>query len=491
MSSPAHGVRPRLPTGDAFVPLAAAAALLTGSALAVLGPIGGLVPVAAVAVALAAARPRALLLLYVVAIVLLEDDDLGFLPQRGAFYDGIPSFADVVFGLLALATLAWLVQRRQPIRMPEPFTPALILLGLALAAGALVGYTARGDATSIANSLRAFAPLLVLPLLVVNLIDTKRRLVQAAGVGAALAGIKGLEGLVAWRSGAGRPLEGTTITFYEPAANFLLLVVVLGVVAAILLKVGMPLWVRLALPLAALALVLSYRRNFWIAAVLGLALVVLFSRFQVQRRLLLPMAVAVAVALAAALAWRGPPELEGPVAERVGSLSRSQITSNPYERYRLDEQKNVLAAIRENPLAGIGLGVPWQVTHPLPVELEGGRLYSHTVALWYWLKLGAAGVVAYLWLVLATLFTALAVGRKSADGILRATGLALAAATVGMAVAETTGSFTGVSDRYSILVALGFGWLASARRLALEPESRPATSTPPAGVARPRAAAGA
>ena len=469
MRGTAHSV-PRPPGGDLVVPaLTAGAAVLTGAALALLGPVGALAPLALVAVVLAATRPRALLAAYVAAIVLLEDDELGFFPQRGAFYDGVPSPADAVFVLVALASLAWLVQQRRPIRLPQPFTAPLVLLALALAVGAILGVTSGGNSTSIANSLRAFIPLLVLPLLVVNLIDTRRHLLQAAGLAAALAAAKGIEGLFVWATGAGRPLDGTTITFYEPAANFLLLVLVLGVAAAFLLKVTLPLWVRLALPVAALALVLSYRRNFWIAAVLGLALLVICSRLQEQRRMLLPLVVVIAVAATASFAWLGPPDLQGPVAERVTSLSRSRITTNPYERYRLDEQQNVIAEIRQSPLVGIGLGVPWQVTHPLPVELEGGRLYSHTVALWYWLKLGFAGLVAYVWLVLATLLTAVAVARKSRDGVVRAAGLALAAVTIGMAVAETTGSFTGVSDRYSILVALVIGWLAAARRLVDEP----------------------
>ena len=449
--------------------VAAGAAVLTGAALVLFGPVGALAPLALIAVALATTRPRALLAAYVAAVVLLEDDELGFLPQRGAFYDGVPSPSDAVFALVAIATLAWLVQQRRPIRLPQPFTAPLLVLALALAAGAILGVTSGGDSMSIANSLRAFVPLLILPLLVVNLIDTRQHLLQAAGLAAALAGVKGIEGLLTWTTGAGRPLDGTTITYYEPAANFLLLVVVLGVVAAFLIKVTLPLWVRLALPVATLALVLSYRRNFWIAAVLGLTLLVLFSRLQEERRMLLPLVVAIAVAGTASFAWLGPPELQGPVAERATSLSRERITTNPYERYRLDEQQNVIAEIRQSPLVGIGLGVPWQVTHPLPVELEGGRLYSHTVALWYWLKLGFAGLVAYVWLVLATLLTAVGVARKSRDGVVRAAGLALAAATIGMAVAETTGSFTGVSDRYSILVALVIGWLAAARRLVAEP----------------------
>jgi O-antigen ligase len=454
---------------DALVPaFAAGAAVATGAALALAGPVVALAPIGLVALVLLAARPRLLLLLYAAAIVLFEDDELGFLPQRGALYDGVPSVADLTFAALAAATLVWLVQQRRTIRSPEPFTLALALLALALVGGALVGVTSGADPVDIVNSLRAFAPLLVLPLLVVNLIDDERLLVRAAAVGAALAGLKGLEGVIAWRTGAGRPLEGTTITFYEPASNFLLLVFVVGVVAAFLLKVRVPLWVLLALPVAAAAFVFSYRRNFWIAGLLALGLLLVLSRLQGDRRMLLPIAALVAVAAAAAVTWRGPPELEGPVAERFTSLRPAQITSNPYDRYRLDEQKNVIAEIRGNPVLGIGLGVPWDVTQPLPVELEGGRLYTHTVALWYWLKLGLAGLVAYLWLVLATVVAALTVARRGRNGVVRATALGLAVATIGMVVAETTGSFTGVSDRYSVLVALAIGWVASARRIVRE-----------------------
>jgi len=170
--------------------------------------------------------------------------------------------------------------------------------------------------------------------------------------------------------------------------------------------------------------------------------------------------------------WHGPPELEGPVAQRIMSLTPERIVANPYDRYRLDEQRNVLAEIRESPMLGIGLGVPWRLTHPLPVELPGGRLYTHTVVLWFWLKLGLAGLAIYLWLVAAAVVTALGVARRSASGIVRASALALAAVAVAMAVAETTGSFFGVSDRYTVLVAVGLGWIAAARRCAVREGAR-------------------
>ena len=50
---------------------------------------------------------------------------------------------------------------------------------------------------------------------------------------------------------------------------------------------------------------------------------------------------------------------------------------------------------------------------------------------------------------------------------------ALAISFVGLAVAETTGSFLGVESRTTTVVALMFGWLAAALRL-----YPPASSTP-------------
>jgi hypothetical protein len=349
--------------------------------------------------------------------------------------------------------------------VPEPFTLPLALLAAALLGATVLGLGSNGDVVNIADSLRAFLPLLLVPVVVVNLLDDERRLVQAAAVAAVLGAVKGLEGVVAWSTGGGRPLEGTTITFYEPAANLLLLVFLIGAAALFLLHGRVHWWVWLAVPPTALAFVFSYRRNFWIAGLIALALTVLLSRVQSGRRALLPVLALLAVGASATLAWRGPPDLEGPVSQRFTSLAPARIVSDPYDRYRLDEQRNVVAEIREHPVLGIGLGVPWQLRHPIPVELDGGRLYVHVVALWWWLKLGLAGLAAYVWLVVGAIVVGLGVARRAGADVVRAGGLALATAFLGMAAAETTGSFTGVSDRYTVLVAMALGWLAAARRL--------------------------
>ncbi|HUP33405.1 MAG TPA: O-antigen ligase family protein [Gaiellaceae bacterium] len=449
---------------DALVAVTVALALAVGSGVALGGPVVGLVSLLGLAGILLAARPRLVLLVYAGAVVLFEDDDLGFLPQRGVLYDGVPAPVDLLLVLLVLSTGLHALARRREVVTPAPFTLPLGLLALALLGAAVLGLFSGADPVDVANSLRGFVPLFLLTLVVVNLLDEQRLVVRAVGVAAALAAVKGLEGIAAWATGQGRPLGGSTITFYEPAANFLVLLLLLGGVSALLLRVALPWWVVAALPPALFAFVFSYRRNFWIAGLLALVLVVLISRLTEGRRALLPTAVLVTVATVTAVALRGPPELETTVAQRIQSLTPTRIASDPYDRYRLDEQANVFAEIRAHPITGIGLGVPWELRHPLPVELEGGRLYTHVVALWYWLKLGLAGLVAYLWLVVAALVVAFGILRRARHDVVRAAALASFAAIAGMAVAETTGSFTGVSDRYTVHVAALLGWLAAARR---------------------------
>ena len=449
---------------DAWVvPAAAAAALASGAALALAGPVAALGPLVLVAMALLAARPRLLLGIYGTVVVLLENDELGFLPQRNVFYAGAPSVSDLVLAALTVAVVVWLVREGRPARAPEPFTLPLALLALAFAAAAAYGWSSDGDPVRILNSTRDFLPLLLVPFAAVNVLDSERRLVQAAGLALALALVKGIEGIVSWVTESGRVVSGTTLTFYEPATNFLLLVAITGAAAAFLLRVPLPWWGRLAAPLAAAALLLSFRRNFWIAAVLAFLLVLLLSRLGTGRRTLLPTAALLVVGITVGLLWRGTPDLEGPVAERAFSLSPTSVVSDPYDRYRLDEQRNVLAEIRAHPLLGIGLGVPWQLRHPLPVELDDGRFYTHVVLFWYWLKLGLAGAIGYVWLMLSAIVAGLMVYRRASSQVIRLGGLTLFASLAAMTVAETTGSFTGVSDRYTVVVGAALGWLAAAR----------------------------
>jgi hypothetical protein len=457
------------PTSLALSVGAAAACLLTALALVWGGPVVALAPVALLAAFAALSRPAALLCGFLVVAMALETDDKGFLPGRAAFFAGVPSLADFAFALVALAVAADLVRRRRAPVLPGAFTFPLVLLAIAAAAGLANGYLSGASPEEAVPPLQALIPLITLPFLVVNVgwEEARDRAIIAAA--AALAVVKGLEGMLSWALGAGRPVGDSTLTFYSPAPNFLLLLLLLGALAAALSRARIPLWVLAGIPVCAAAFLLSYRRNFWIAGVLGVAVVLLLgSRLRAGRVVLVTVAV-FAIAVRTILGVTGAPELEGTVGERLQSLSPERVRVDPYDRYRLDEARNVLAEVRGHPVFGLGLGVPWTASEPLPAELEGGRQYTHVVFLWYWLKLGALGAIAYVALMLTAIFSAVRVARFHHDVYVRTTGLAVAAGVVALMAAETTGSFTGVGSRSSVLFGALVGWLALVSRRARRP----------------------
>ena len=236
-------------------------------------------------------------------------------------------------------------------------------------------------------------------------------------------------------------------------------------------------------PIAVGLLLLSYRRSFWIAAVLAVLLVLLLGISPLGRRMLVP--VGLLVALAIWLLGSTSFQSQSPIVKRVTSLQSSKVEANVEDRYRIDERANVLSEIDRHPISWAGHDDPMgSHRQALPVEHEGGRLYVHFAALWFWLKLGVLGLLAYIAdhrgraLVLA--FRA---WRAAHDPISRAFGLASLCGVVALVVLDTTASFTGVDARFTVLfgaqlglLACDCGWTAIACRaipLAPRPNSAP------------------
>ena len=103
------------------------------------------------------------------------------------------------------------------------------------------------------------------------------------------------------------------------------------------------------------------------------------------------------------------------------------------------------------------------------MEHENGRSYTHVVALWWWMKLGILGLLAYLAVMASFLAMGWQVWRRSSDQMLAAAGLAVFCGVLALAVVETVGSFTGVDPRFTALVGAVGGLLVAMRRLALRP----------------------
>ncbi|MGO9489634.1 MAG: O-antigen ligase family protein [Solirubrobacteraceae bacterium] len=375
------------------------------------------------------------------------------------FYKRLTPLDALVVLAAASVALDMLRDGRQ-LRYPRELRFPHIILVLGMVCGIAMGKAAGVGLKSLILAENLIAYLLILPITVANLKVDPRRLRLLLGGLFALALLKALLGLAEVASGKGFTVEGSAnLTYYEPTANWVVMIALLGIAAALLARLRPPLWMVAGTPLLVASLVLSYRRSFWIATVLGLALVVLLALSPVGRRLLVPTA----LLLAAGIWLLGSVNFQSqsPIVKRAVSLAPSNLTTNVEDRYRLDERANVLAELERHPITGLGIQVPWHATtRPLPVEHEDAREYVHFAMLWWWMKLGILGLLSYLLILIATARLAWRVWRRSQLAIARAFGLASLCGVAGLLVAETTATFTGSELRFTVVLGTQIGLLA-------------------------------
>ena len=410
--------------------------------------------------------PLAAVSLAVAAPIVCEGSTFG-IPVMTKLYD--PVFKQLialdVLVILALVAvgLDLLRRRRQP-HVPGALGFPLLMVALAMAGGLAVTLGQGWSPRDTLFTMHVLFYLLLLPIAIVNLDLDRDRLALLLKGAIALALLKAAMGLVVMASGGSVALDsGTHLTYYEPTANWLMLIALLGAIAAI--TGGMPKerWMLVAIPLLVAALLLSYRRSFWIAAVLGLLLVLLLGTSRRGWRVLLPSLILVGIAI-----WTiGSIEFQAqtPLATRVQSLAPSKLQANAEDRYRLDERVNVIAEIRRHPVAGIGLQEDWHASaRPLPVEHENGRQYVHFGLLWWWLKLGFLGAIAFVSVIFGGMVLAWRTWRHNREPLFRCFGLASLCGFAGLIAVETTASFTGVDARFTVVIAVQLGLLAALQR---------------------------
>lgn len=460
-----------------------AAGLVMAAGLKVVGPPGVLVPALAVSGLILLRYPGAAMGLLLIGAALIEEDNPGILPTFNTFYTVIKASLTPIDVLLFVG-LGGLVVRfategKRP-DLPGPLSAPLALLGTATIAGVITGYTAQIAVSNGDLYHRAMNDvyLIAVPLLVVNTVRSTDALRTFVAIVAGIAAFKGLSGVYAALSGTGNQLTEETVSYLDPVPNLLMLVYLLGVVAGLVRRVRMPFWVLAGAPLAFLGLLLSYRRSFWIAAVFALVIVAILASRHRGRAVLLVGGVTMALTLGAIFTVGASESSNAPLAKRAQALSPSGIEANRGDRYRNDERGNVIHNIEEHPLTGIGLGVPWKVWEPLAETHD--RRYVHFALLWFWLALGPLGVIAYLVLFGAGLWTARAVWRRHPDPVVQIGAIAAFGTIVAVAIIELTTTFTGIEPRFSVILAAGLGWLAAAWR------DLPSEEGPPPVTVQPR-----
>ncbi len=441
-----------------------------------------LAPAALVVLTVVVLRPEFLLLAIFCSTILLElgKSGPGQLESLGSFYyhkvgKGL-TVMNVFFVILVLAMVVAVYRRRGRFLLAGPLTVALLLLSAATITGAVTAHFAGIASKDIFEPIVTLVPLIVLPVVVLNIAQGRDLVKTMLPLIAVLAGVKALVGLWLALSGRGSLVEGHSATYIEPTANWLNLLVLLVLIAAALRRVRLPLWVWALAPLAVIELAFSYRRGFWLGALVGIVLVVLLASSSHGRRVVIPT-----VVLVAAVGWLLLSSLgsgsggSSPVLKRFESLQPGKLTLNVQDRYRLDERRNVIANLKEHPVTGLGIAVPWVAPYPLSVQHPGDRTYTHMVVLWYWLNLGLLGIIAYVALMASAIGAAFLVWRRHASELVRCAALGLMATLCGSIVLETTGSFTGVDVRFTIVLGVILGLLVSAYR-ETRPSLRPRTS---------------
>jgi hypothetical protein len=454
-------LRPRTLDGREILIAAGVAigtALIAYAGMQKLGTVGLLAPLALGLVVVLLLRPVAMTVCVVGLVIVCEGSVFGLFHFTSALYSHA-TVLNVMVALVAVSVGLDMMRRPRRARLPASLKIALAMLALAMVVGVATAHDAGVAVGKALHSENLLAYLLVLPAVVANLELDRRRVKLVLGGAFGLAIVKAMLGLMEVFGGYGSTIEGSSkLSYYEPTANWLIMIAVLGVFAALVSGVRPPLWMLLGTPLLIASLVLSYRRSFWIAAVLGLLLVVLLALSPTRRRILVPVGLLVVAAiwLLGSINFQS----QSPLVRRFASLAPSSLTTNLEDRYRLDERANVLGEIRANPITGLGIGVPWAAAfRPLAVEHVEGRQYVHFVALWFWLKLGILGLIAYLMLLFGGAVTAWRVWRTSHEPMLRAFGLASLCGFAGLTVIETTASFTGVDARFTVLLGAQLGLL--------------------------------
>jgi O-antigen ligase len=430
----------------------------TGSTLALLAPL------ALVLVVVVVMRPLLAVSIALLVPILFEGVAFGLFTPLAHIYDSFYKRLTPVDALVALAVISValdMLRDRRPLRYPRELRFPHLLLALGMVVGIAVGKNAGSTGLkSLVLAENLIAYLLIVPVAVANLKVEPSRLKLLIGALFAVAIFKAFLGLVEVGAHKGPSIEGSSnLTYYEPTANWVVMLAILGIFAAMLGRLRPPLWMLLGTPLLIASLVLSYRRSFWIATVLGLLLVLLLALSPMGRRLLVPTALLVAAGiwLLGSINFQS----QNPIVKRVASLSPSSLTTNIEDRYRLDERANVWGEIKEKPILGLGVNVSWSASkRPLPIEHEEAREYVHFAALWWWMKMGILGLLAYLALLVATARMAWRVWRERTETIFRAFGLASLCGVAGLLVAETTATFTGAELRFTVVLAFQIGLLA-------------------------------
>jgi O-antigen ligase len=419
-------------------------------------------------------RPQATLGLLLAAALVIEQEYLNgaFIEQR-RFYE--PVFHKLTIpDFLVGATLLGLVatRRRHALVAAGRQTLALVLLMVALAGGLITGASGGASRLTALAEARPLLYLIAIPFLIVNLWpdDSFLRRVVNAFMGIVL--LKALEAIAVAVTGAGlsgAKAAGATLVFQNQTPAIIFSSSLLLVLVLLLRGVAFPRWWLLTAAASLITTVISLRRGVWLGDCAAIAAVVgYFAAISGNRRrgaiagtVLIVLVGAVAISTATSTGS------DNPIVSRVRTLTSGSESSGS-DRYRIGEQRNIIWNISHAPVTGIGIGTLWDAKYPVPLQFPAARSYSHNMYTYMWLKLGVAGIAAFLLILITALRLSVRLDRRHPDPLVAAACLAAGATLICFMVSGMGNSELGVTVRGSLFGAMLLGFLAAAERTAAQ-----------------------
>lgn len=319
-------------------------------------------------------------------------------------------------GLLLLFLLALTVYRR--LRRHERALeggPLLLPFGcflVCVAWGVVHGLSSGGSVRIIVLEVRPFCYLFLSYLLAYNLVTTTRQVRTLLWVIIIGAGVKSLQGMYVYLGVLHGRLEGHREILAHEESFFLAAVIVLFVVFSIHHRDRRQYHTILQLlPFLVIVLIANQRRVAYLELLAGASVVWALAFLHAtsrRRRLVKILSVSAPLLLFYVFAfYQDTTFFARPARSLVSIFYPDPMDTKSAESnlYRVIENRNLLATIKQHRLLGRGFGIPFLQPTTLPDISEWNPYYlhiPHNTILWVWMRLGTIGFLA-LWVLIGAL----------------------------------------------------------------------------------------
>ena len=345
----------------------------------------------------------------------------------GLAFNGVELLAAYAAGVVVLKRVA----AGEGLRAGALIGPFAVLLGV-LALGIVRGVMAGGDATIALWGVRGAGIMFIAYLLSANLIESKAQVRALVLVLVGAAALKGLIGL--WRyavdirfdlSRVAEAAGGNSLMEHEESFFFLMVVLLAALTLVYAVNSHDRRLALLSAALVALPLLANQRRAAIAALLLAavVTVVVVYVTGPRWRRGIVRGLMVAALVLPAYvyLGWGHVSVLTMPVQAIKSGIAPDQRDASS-NAYREIEDRNLRATAAENPLLGIGLGLPMRQVAPLPnigAAYAWYLLLPHNGLLWLAMTTGVAGLATFSYLAASAGVKSLQALRGATDPELR------------------------------------------------------------------------